>query len=166
MTKEVKEYIKTLQPNKDLDLYIKFSYKRDYIEQIMSIMYKDVQQKIDYGYGNYNASICFLFENRDLENKLKFDLQEILEKYGIDYYSIYNTYFNKIKSFYSKNIELLSNELLCVKPNIIFYFGNNKYIKELIEYKTIDDLKNSIYVIDNSERDFIRLIKNKDILRR
>jgi hypothetical protein len=166
MTKEIKEYVKTLEQNTDLDNYIMFSYKRDYIENIMSIMYKDVKCKIDYGYGNYNSSICFLFEDKKKEDEIKSNLMEILDNLCIDYYSIYSTYINKVNKLYVRNNELLTNELSCIKPNIIFYFGNPNLIHDLLSYKGID-LRDKIYIInDFNSKDFIKLIKEKNILRR
>jgi hypothetical protein len=175
MKQEVIDYVNSTDCSKsDKNDFILFCKKQEYLDRIMNIMFNTVKCKINYGYGNLNSDICFLFSDINSEEAIKKELSNILKKYGIDYYSVYVTYIKKCDNFYGKYLELLYGELNAINAKIIYYFGENEdevnLLKDLYivnnktfnyRYINIKDFKE-----DNIKSEIKYMIKYKNILRR
>ncbi len=175
MKQEVIDYVNSTNCSQyDKNDFILFCKKQEYLDKIMGIMFNTVKCKINYGYGNLNSDICFLFDDIQSEEAIKKELANILNKYNIDYYSIYVTYINKCDRFYGRYLELLYSELNAVNSKIIYYFGESEeqinlfkdlYIKnnKTFNYRYINTKD---FNFDSMKSEIKYMIKYKNILRR
>lgn len=124
MTQQLKDYL-IGEHIEGSDEFMRFLYKQEYMYQIMEILQRRTGcDHLSYGYGNYNASVCFLYDSRETENELTDKIRKILEKLKIDPYSVYMTYVNKSGSE-KDDLQLLANEISLVSPGLLYYFGKD-----------------------------------------
>ena len=133
MRKGLKEYLNK-EHIEGSDLFLAFMYKQEYMYYIMNMLENRTGSNcLSYGYGNYNASICFLYDDIETERELTSKIRSILEKLKIDPFSVYITYINKSGSE-KDDLQLLMNEVKLIKPRLIYYFyRNNSFLDNIIK---------------------------------
>ena len=120
----IQEYLTGLDVDiKDKRYSMNFCKKSEYIQSIMQQAIQETQSHMSFGYGNVNSNICFLVSNEDMFKKIKPLLQEVLDKFGVNFWDIYVTFINKTPVPYDRNVNLLMNEINAVNPKIIYYAG-------------------------------------------
>ena len=170
MNNEVKKYINSLDiSEEDKRDFYNFSIRKDYLSRLMSKLIKETNQKVSFGYGNYNSKICFIFDTKEYESDMEDMVFNFLKSLNIDRYSIYITYVDKAKD-YNKKYELLANELNAIRPKIIYYFGEGNLDELNRIYSQITEVPKE-YIIpkdtfNKSKKKLNDMIKYKDILRR
>ena len=103
-----------------------FCKKNEYIQTIMQQAIQETKSHMSFGYGNVNSNICFLVNSEEMLNNIKPLLQEVLDKFGVNFWDIYVTFINKTSVPYVRNINLLMNEINAVSPKIIYVFDENE----------------------------------------
>lgn len=180
MIKELKEYLITEHPEGYNDLSA-FLGKQEYMYQIMDILqHKTGCDRLSYGYGNYNASVCFLYDEKETEQKMVQKIRKVLEKLRVDPFSIYVTYILK-SGEEDIDLQLLMNEISLVNPQLMYYFGKDRSILDKARnmYKagkqwplTYSILEDDLFNTDDPDvkkrvsAAFARMIAFKDILKR
>ena len=127
-----------------------FCKKSEYIQSIMQQAIQETQSHMSFGYGNVNSNICFLVSDEDMLKKIKPLLQEVLDKFGVNFWDIYVTFINKTPVPYDRNVNLLMNEINAVNPKIIYVFDKDEQsITELTnEFVTYGVQPAKCYYID------------------
>lgn len=106
---------------------LNFCKKMDYIYSIMDKAIERVGGvHMDFGYGDYNSKIVFIFNNRKQFLEIKDKIQKVLEVFSSNYWNVYVTYINKCDKEYTEKINLLMNEVNAVGPELIYMFSNNE----------------------------------------
>ena len=130
MNKEIKEYVNSLNginiSEADKQDFIRFCRKEQYIQGLMKQMYEDVHRKMHYGYGDYDASIVFVYQNMDVKNRCVKSIETMMNKFSVDIFSTYCTYIDKTDVDYTLKYTLLAYELNCVSPQIVYFICDNE----------------------------------------
>lgn len=111
---------------KDKRYSMNFCKKNEYIQSIMQQAIQETQTHMSFGYGNVNSNICFVVNDETMFNDIKPLVQEVLDKFDINFWDIYVTFIYKTSKVYNRCINLLMNEINAVSPKIIYVFDKDE----------------------------------------
>lgn len=104
----------------DKEYTLNFCKKTEYLEQLKQSLISELHEAVSSGYGDVNSKICFIFDSEESFILLKPALQECLEKFKIDLWSVYVTFVNKTKAEYSSKYGFLMHEVYAVSPRVLY----------------------------------------------
>lgn len=131
---KTREYLTGLPIEADSKRYtMNFCKKTEYIKDIMRQAIQETGEHMSFGYGNVNSNICFIINNEPMFTIVKPFIQDVLEKFGVDFWGVYVTFINKSATEYSKKINLLMNEVNAVSPKIIYVFDKDEQAMNLLQ---------------------------------
>lgn len=134
----LKEYLQSIDaPSDDKKYALNFCNKLSYLEAIKAKAINDIHSEIISGYGNVNSKICFIFKDESGFNLVKPLLQDILEKFNLNFWDVYVTFLNKTNIEYSQKYSYLANELYAVSPKMIYSFIDDRKIYDCISDITL-----------------------------
>lgn len=123
---ETKEYLLSLNINPDDKRYaMSFCKKMDYINDLINKVISDTHEHVSIGYGNVNSKICFVVKDENTFEIIKPLIQEILEKFHLNFWNVYVTFVDKTKTEYANKYTCLINELHAIKPGVMFVVGHD-----------------------------------------
>lgn len=149
---ETKEYLLPLSINSDDKRYtMSFCRKMDYISDLINKVISDTHEHVSVGYGNVNSRICFVVKDENTLGIIKPLIQEVLEKFHLNFWNVYVTFVDKTKSEYPGKYTCLMNELNAIKPGVVFVVGSDdsQYTALQTEFTSNNiQMPNSYFYID------------------
>ena len=125
---DMKDYLLSLPQDvsiEDKRYALNFCKKIEYLNSLRDIAAKETSSMINFGYGDVNSKICFIFDNINSFKKIKENIQKVLDVFKMNYWQSWITFIDKTDIEYNNKLELLSNELYAIKPDLIYYFSIN-----------------------------------------
>lgn len=99
-----------------------FCKKNEYITQLMQAVIQNVNGvHVSMGYGNLNSKIVMVFPNENSLSVMKSTIQKLLDKFHIDFWSLYITFIDKTEAEYPLKFNVLMNEINAISPQIIYF---------------------------------------------
>lgn len=124
---DMKQYLLSLDINPEDKRYtMNFCKKNEYLEGLRMAAVSDLHEHVSTGYGNINSKICFVIKDEKSFKVIKPLIQEILDKFHINFWNIYVTFVNKTVTEYPKKYIYLINEIYAVRPNILYVFDKDE----------------------------------------
>lgn len=130
---DMKQYLSALDIPLEQKRYVmNFCKKIEYLDELHDAATKDTQGYVCSGFGDFNSNICFVFKDSHMYDIVRPLIQEVLDKFDINAWSIYVTFVNKTQKEYSKKYSFLVNELHAINPKALYVFDNDD-----VSYNTI-----------------------------
>lgn len=145
------EYLKKLPiPAEDKRYSSMFFRKREYLDSIAHFVSKNVNNRVNYGYGNCNTKIFIVMDYHDeLKDVVKF-ISPCLEYFNI---SIQNTWITfKYKGAGEElDMKIYASELKCISPEAVItvHSGDITHSNGLNLYISPEDIK---HVLNGAEK--------------
>lgn len=125
-TDDMRQYLLSLNaPSEDKRYTIYFCKKMEYLNSLKDIMVQETKEYVSMGYGNVNSKICLAVKNEKVFNTIKPLIQNVLDKFGINFWDVYITFIDKTQSPYDKKYELFINEINAIKPKLLYIFDKD-----------------------------------------
>lgn len=129
-----------------------FCKKLNYLNELRNAIIKDTNESyISMGYGNVNAKICIVVKDEEMFNIVKPLIQDILERFDVNFWNIYVTFIDKTKTPYKEKYELLVNEINAIKPNLMYVIDKDDtmYLEMIRSFCTLNiDFPEKYFFID------------------
>lgn len=103
-----------------------FCKKLSYLNQLMNVITKEINDYVSMGYGNVNAKICIVIKDEAMFSIIKPLIRDVLEQFGINFWNIYVTFIDKTETPYKEKYGLLVNEINAIGPSLLYVIDKDK----------------------------------------
>lgn len=133
---EIRNYLTNLNiPSEEKSTAMNFCKKMQYISSLGETVCKETHEHVSFGYGNPNSKICLIVNSEQSFTVIKPLIQEILDKFGLEFWDVYVTFVHKTKCPYPKEMNLLMHEIHAVNPGVVYVFDSNDTNLNLLQHE-------------------------------